>query len=584
MVVGVVLVIGIALLIYAITGDDVPADASEHLVMTERESMHSVSEKWESAAPAEWKKLMDAVQERPYTGNTEVGLNLSIEGEMSLEEQQGIEMIEGLLSETTLQIESKEDFPNRESYSVVTGELLGVEFPETNLLIDGENLGLKIARFYEDYLYFPLDKYGEVMRMIDTDYVGPEEIPLEDPWEQFSFQGMSAEAGDKMLEHLQENLREEHVEVSDATYESPEGEVEVQKLSVELGEDEALEVFQGWLGDLEEDSEMMEELIGDIEENMEMYSTEDMPEMDFKENLQESLEELRDAVYFPDGFNMTLLLDGNRVVDREISFTAAGVEADESMAFSLETESWVYEDGEEEASGRLEIEPAEGGNFWIEYLYGESVPEGEVTARQDLTLSAGMEEPGEGSNMDLFELDYTRNSSHDPDSGEIYHDYDFLLELTPGTPEELTLNGYLEQVIDQDLEEDYHRSDNELGISFGLPGQFGETNQVELAMTFDMELEFQDQIDIPALDEDEAVNIVEVDEGELEEIMAEIEQNAMLFIDEFAAEFMGAMGLPGVAPEGMPSPEGTDPEMEEIPPEVWEDLEEEELEEFMEMH
>jgi len=563
--------------------DDTPDNPVEHLIEVERSNMEEASQRWENIIPDEWKELNEKMQESSFISSVNVSGDLDMGDDMPAMEQQ---LISGMLEESSINFTTKSDHQENKEFNEISGEIIGVDLPTIELLLCDDFMGLKSEQFYEQYLYFPVDEYGEFMREIDPNYVGPDEMMTENPFEDLISEEKAEEITERLMEHLYGNIEEEYLEVSEVDYDSPEGEVEVLQFKVDLTSEEAEGILEGFLKDLEEDEELLEtftEVMIDMAVDMaSMFeATPEVPDAEDKEemieDIKEGLQEGREAVEFPEGFEMRVLVDDDdRIVERELDFTLGAADTGEEFRVVLNSNSWKYGEEEEEVSGELEVGPT-GETIVVGYQWDIS-PEEEGT-RENFHFSLG--EPG----ADFFIFDGDKVNYTDSDTEKEHHDLTFDIEI-PEEPQAPAISGSLKSEIDQDLDEGYHESKNVFSLDTEIPGPMGVADQFAIAFIFDVDVEFVDEVDLPDLEEKDAVNVMELDEEGWEEIINEIEKNAREFVDEFSQEFLGEgmmppemEGEPGMEeemplPEPEPDSELPDIEDDDLDLEEFEDMEE----------
>ena len=87
-------------------------------------------------------------------------------------------MVRELLGSTSIEAKTQQDPVNQQGHYALALNVENEKAVDVELYQSQQQLGIKVPILYEKFLYVNLDQFGELMRMADPDYDGPETLEL----------------------------------------------------------------------------------------------------------------------------------------------------------------------------------------------------------------------------------------------------------------------------------------------------------------------------------------------------------------------------------------------------------------------
>lgn len=524
-VLGAVALVAAAAAVYFFIFSQTPRNA---LFAAEQTTSRAAGEKW-AVFFDNYTELQEQTQVKPNSKTYQIALKLPDTAFVDDEELEAIQLI---LDNSALRLTFDSDFKEQKNLIIFALEIMGAELLDIQLYQSADQTGFQVPVLSERYFYFDNDQFGQVMRRIDPFYYGMEELPM--------FFGSNFANGEhekilkRYLDYLHKSIKNQYIDQqSGVEYISPEGTVQVDRLTISMTSEEARELFGGLLETIRED-DWLADLIVDYVIGFDpdlTASDRALMKAEFNFIIQMVLRELR-GISFPDGFEMTLLLDDRgRIVDRDIFFTLSWPDIFyEPVAICYQSSNWWKKQGGEEGAWLFEVYPrnlyserfAIGGE-WV-YETGSDIDRIQYEAYMNIfdsapnvTLDFDLTRRKIGATEAEFAFDFTLSFD------------DWYANLFDGLKE---LKGVSKHITDHNLKQDYHTSSGDVELKFVFTDWSGaEADSFSFIIDHSSDTRFKRSIVFPDLGAPGTVNLATVTERELYEIMDDMERELEAFLE-----------------------------------------------------
>ena len=267
-----------------------------------------------------------------------------------------MEDVQSIVNSSALSVKNVYDPIKKENEIELGGKVGSTELTIGNLILTPEKLFLSLP-FSEDIIRFDDKDFGKLMREIDEDYDGQEELGLSKIFESvFSTnEELNTYIQEEYLEYFIEELPEEAFTSEKEKIEVFDKKIDAKKLSMKLSEKEVKALMTEFFEKFRDD----EKLMGILKESMldqaalasslgeDMSSEVDNVFDDMEGDLNEVIEEI-DTWRFSDGIESTIWHHSNKVVKRDFAMSAGENEEETSFEISgtqlLEktNQKWAY--------------------------------------------------------------------------------------------------------------------------------------------------------------------------------------------------------------------------------------------------
>lgn len=470
-------------------------------------------------------EMQDRMENEPYTSETDISGNFDVKSDIA---DPTLMMVQGLLDQINISVDSMSDLNNNKNYAKIGVELQGNTLADAELVQDGDKLGLRVPLAYSDFLFMDTTKFGEFMRRMDPYYIGPETLNLDTI--KMSDLKLTDDEKAKLKETygklLLDKLAEENFTREDGQKISVNGvNVKADKITLTLSEKEVQNLLADVLNTAAKDENLLNIITKRYELIVEQAQLESDPTIyvlsadELKTELVAGLEEAAksvDEIQLESGIQSAIWLDSDdTIVQREIMFEASdGYDTVQVVVSTYNVEN----NGKQLKEFKIDIKDDidNGGSLAV-----TSEITGKGTERQsnvDVTLSA--KEAGQDLGSFVFSID----SEYKKGSGkEVQAVHNFDLDFSGMMLDELEgifVNGTIQETYDINLADDYANQDYVFTIN---AGDSSESYTVELNVK--NKTEFKKSIDVPNLEG--GVNVTELSDQELmmlaEEIMYNLE-------------------------------------------------------------
>lgn len=471
--------------------------------------------------------LSEKQMEEAYKSEARVG----VEMDPSMLGAGGMEaaMIGSILSNSEIKMTTQHDPKKEEGSADVALVLNNTDLVKAEFYQNNKQTALSVPAAYDKHVYFPNNKFGDVMRKFDPAYVGMEKL-------QNFFKAvegdLSEEARDEAFEEFAkvyaDSVKDENVTLKEDV--DFKGE-KLRQLTVSLSEKETKTLLINFIEKIENDEEIMNALAeqsalqGGF--NFDMTSTAPMSEEDAKKEIEKMLTDAKKAINedleIPGGMKQVVIVDGDdKVVSRDLSMKL-GAEG-ETIPMNYKAESWTKGDVTN-SSWVLNAGP-EGEALLVDVKM-ESEPKGDDGKKRDIKAKFEVNENGTTQGIGF----HVKGEGTDKKSN-------WTVQLVPAgeAPMELPdMTIEIEHKADQNLDKDYANHDYKVTL-IGNDPSMGDIN---VGLNIKTKTTFGDKLKFPELSEDKAVNVAEMSDAEMMGMMSEIQRNIEQFVGENAQMFQG---------------------------------------------
>ncbi|MFE1242829.1 hypothetical protein ACFW35_01760 [Fictibacillus sp. NPDC058756] len=472
--------------------------------------------------------LSEKQMEEAYKSEARVG----VEMDPSMFGAGGMEaaMIGSILSNSEIKMTTQHDPKKEEGSADVALVLNNTDLVKAEFYQNNKQTALSVPAAYDKHVYFPNNKFGDVMRKFDPAYVGMEKL-------QNFFKAVegdiSEEARDEAFEEFAkvyaDSVKDENVTLKEDV--DFKGE-KLRQLTVSLSEKETKTLLINFIEKVEKDEEIMNALAeqsalqGGF--NFDMTSTAPMSEEDAKKEIEKMLADAKKAINedleIPGGMKQGVIVDGDdTVVSRDLSMKI-GANGEEAVPMNYKSESWAKGDVSN-SSWVLNAGP-EGEALLVDVKM-ESEPKGDDGKKRDIKAKFEVNENGTTQGIGF----HVKGEGTDKKSN-------WTVQLVPAgeAPMELPdMTIEIEHKADQNLDKDYANHDYKVTL-IGNDPSIGDIN---VGLNIKTKTTFGDKLKFPELSEDKAVNVAEMSDAEMMGMMSEIQRNIEQFVGENAQMFQG---------------------------------------------
>ena len=269
----------------------------------------------------------------------------------------GMEEFQSILNSSALSVKNVYDPIKKENELELGGKFGSTELTIGNLILTPEKLFLSLP-FTEDIIRFDDKDFGKLMREIDEDYEGQEELGLSQLFENvFSTnEELDTHIQEEYVEYFIEKLPEDAFTSEKETIKVFDKKVDTKKLSMKLSEKEVKTLITELYEKIRDD----EKLIAIVKESMldqaelassfgeDPSSDIDSIFVDMEEDLNEVIEDIK-TWRFPNGIESTIWHNSNKIVKRDFGLAAGDTEGEE-IAFEVSgtqllektNQQWAY--------------------------------------------------------------------------------------------------------------------------------------------------------------------------------------------------------------------------------------------------
>jgi hypothetical protein len=440
-------------------------------------------------------------------------------------------MIGSVLSNSEIKMTTQHDPKKEEGSADLALVLNNTDLVKAQVYQNNKQTALSVPAAYDKHLYFPNNKFGDVMRKFDPAYQGMEKL------ENF-FKAIDGDVSEKAREEAfqefakvyADSIKDENVTLKDDVEFKGE---KLRQLTVSLSEKETKTLLINFIEKIENDDEILDAiaeqsaLSGGLPTGA-MAPTGNMSKEDAKKELKKVLSDAKKAVNddleIPEGMKQVVIVDGDdKVVSRDLSMKL-GANGEEAVPMNYKSESWTKDDVTN-SSWVLDAGP-EGETVLVDVKM-ESEPKGDDGKKRDIKAKFEVNENGTTQGIGF----HVKGEGTSKKSN-------WTVQLVPAgeAPVELPdMTIEIEHKADQNLDKDYANHDYKVTL-IGNDPSMGDIN---VGLNIKTKTTFGDKLKFPELSEGKAVNVVEMSDAEMMGMMSEIQRNIEQFVGENAQMFQG---------------------------------------------
>ncbi|MCM3717641.1 DUF6583 family protein [Fictibacillus phosphorivorans] len=441
-------------------------------------------------------------------------------------------MIGSVLSNSEIKMTTQHDPKKEEGSADFALVLNNTDLVKAEFYQNNKQTALSVPAAYDKHVYFPNNKFGDVMRKFDPAYSGMEHL-------QNFFKAvegdLSKEARDEAFEEFAkvyaDSVKDENVKLKDDV--DFKGE-KLRQLTVSLSEKETKTLLINFIEKVENDKEIMNALAeqtalqGGLNLDMTSASTAPMSKEDAKKEIEKMLADakkaIKDDLKIPGGMKQVVIVDDeDTVVSRDLSMKIAA-EGEEAVPVNYKSESWAKGDVEHN-TWVLNAGP-EGEELLVDVKM-ESEPKGKEGKKRDIKAKFETNENGTTEGIGF----QVKGEGTDKKSN-------WTVQLVPAgeAPMELPdMTVEIEHKGDQNLDKDYANHDYKVTLKGNDPSM----GNINVGLNIKTKTTFGKKLNFPELAEGKAVNVAEMSDAEMMGMMSEIQRNIEQFIGENAQMFQG---------------------------------------------
>lgn len=481
-------------------------------------------------------EFQKALLESPSSSEVKVSGNL----EMETEGNYDLEMVQEILDQTTLIIQSSQDPKEQEGNHKLALEVDGTNLVDVEVVQTKTQAGLRVPFLYDQFFYLNFEEYGQFMRMIDPYYEGPETLEINNMnWEDLKFSEKELESlKDRYSKFLLSVLKDESFSLEKGVKLEHEGEqLTVREITFELSPNEVNDLLSKFFDQLIEDEELHSLIadraikIAEVASNGEELGIEIMDKdslvEDMKSGLQEAKSDLNE-VAFPKGFKSVIQIDKKeQIVSRQTEFA---IGEHDVMNIKVVTKNIPFDKNKEFEEMNVELVPEDEEKGKMVLGYSNMITTESDKRTEDLKANFYFEEYGETQ----FDTKLVINSIFNgKNSGKQTIEREFDLSVVGDEfSEEQVIKGKIIEEKDISVKDKYANQKFNLETSI-IEGEESGT----IFVTVDSKTNLKNKVDLPKIDGDEGRNIAELTEYDMYEIMEEVQYRLYNLTDELGLNY-----------------------------------------------
>ena len=268
-----------------------------------------------------------------------------------------MEEVQSIVNNSMLSIRNVYDPVKKEIEVELGGEFGSMEVNAGKAHVTTEKLFLSLP-FTDDVIQFNDEDFGRLMKEYDPSYEGQEDLGLSRLFDYnfMSAEGLNTYIQEEYVEYFIKKLPEEAFTSEKEKISVFDKEVNAEKLSMKLSEEDVKKLMKDLFGKIRDDEKIKEILKDSLDEQTAMASMtgEEIPvELTeiivlFEDGLNEAIEDV-DTWSIPDGIESTIWQHSNSIVKRDFAMTMGEYEGEETsfvvngtQLLEKENQQWAY--------------------------------------------------------------------------------------------------------------------------------------------------------------------------------------------------------------------------------------------------
>jgi hypothetical protein len=438
-------------------------------------------------------------------------------------------MIGSILSNSEIKMTTQHDPKKEEGSADFALVLNNTDLVKAQVYQNNKETALSVPAAYDKHVYFPNNKFGDVMRKFDPAYVGMEKL-------QNFFKAVNGDLSEEAREETfqefakvyADSIKDENVTLKDDVEFKGE---KLRQLTVSFSEKETKTLLINFIEKIEKDEEIMDAFAEQVAlqggfptTNMAPATSKEEVKKELKKVLADGKKAINEDLEIPGGMKQVVIVDGDdKVVSRDLTMKI-GANGQDAVPVNYKSESWTKGDVTN-SSWVLNAGP-EGETLLVDVKM-ESESKGDDGKKRDIKAKFEVNENGttEGIGFHVKGEGTSKKSN-------------WTVQLVPAgeAPMELPdMTIEIEHKGDQNLDKDYAYHDYKVTL-IGNDPAIGDIN---VGLNIKTKTTFGEKLKFPELSEGKAVNVAEMSDAEMMGMMSEIQRNIEQFIGENAQFLQG---------------------------------------------
>ncbi|MDQ0229288.1 zinc ribbon domain-containing protein [Metabacillus malikii] len=491
-------------------------------------------------------EFQEKALEKPSSSETTISADFEIE---SLESDPDVQMVKDILSEASLKAKTEMNPLTNEGFYSLGVDLANEEAVNVELFQSKEQLGVKVPVLYEKFLYVNLNEFGEVMRMMDPSYDGPDTLEFSD------LQLKDLELTDKEKEHLQkrytdfllDHLKDEQFTLQKGVkYEHDGQNLKLDKVTFEMSKSEANQFVIDFIDYVIEDSKlhkMLVDRVGKVVEaaaTLEDASLEDFDANDMKKEfiaeLKDLKADLKDTKYLS-GIKSEILIDKNeQIIDRNvvIGFDEGSSHAD----LKITSKNVPLEDNDRYKEMKISVVTDEDEDFEVAFEMTNNIEAKKAdNVIENLNFSFYVTEYGDSNEISLG---VTSNYKGKPGSKQtVNHEFDLKASGDEFYDFPSEISGTIVESKEINLKKEF--ANEKYDFTFNVEDSYDSGS---VMLTVDTKTQLKKKAELPELSNDssEGINVAKITEDDIYEIQESVYTNMMDLAEKFGLSYEDIWG------------------------------------------
>ncbi|MCP8615319.1 DUF6583 family protein [Salirhabdus salicampi] len=447
-----------------------------------------------------------------YEADTVITGDLNIPTNLGLASPTELSMLQSLISSASISTNVKVNPDSDEMYGNVDISLQGSSLANGVIYQNDEITAAQVPFLYNKFFVLQNNRFGDFMRQSGHYYAPIEEIPnLVDMYQTTLTPEESKEMAKDYLQYIVEQLDEDKFEVNKGVAYLGE---KYTKLSVNLEEYEVKQLFKGLLRQLRDDDRFWDLMpkyqMGDLEQ--------------IKENFEYVIDEV-DNLKFPQGFTYEAFLKNGLVEHRKIRFTVGDGSGSDMMKVNTTLSTVI--NGKDDFSLTLDFDvQSTEEEEHVKFVYKEDgKPQGNgYSVARVIDFSYADHYDDFGAIIDAQTI-YENNTSETS--------FDVTVKSPFMTMD--ILSGTLNTSVSYNNNEATKEFD--LGLHVDLAALMMGNEDVDFNVHSTTDITFTEQLDFPAINGSNSVDVLELTPAEIDQITREVEENLYYYFGRFNGLF-----------------------------------------------
>lgn len=458
-----------------------------------------------------------------------------------------IEMLQEFLSKAALKINSEQDPVNKASKVSMGLEYDSAKTFNVELYQSNELIGIKVPILYDKSFYLKTDEYGQLMRMLDPYYEGPEKLDfntniLEDlPFTEEEKSYLMKRYSAFLLSELKEEM---FTLEKNVPFEHDGQKLKTNEITFVLTEEQTKSLMSKWLKHLIEDDKL-HTMIADRIIKLNEYSQFDQS-VEIKLSSENIIRELKNSLSeinkgmndfsIPKGFKSVILLDNKKqIIHRNVQFSLS--DGSEAVDFHFSSKNIPLKTkGERDKEWKIAVSPDSDLTSSLVFSSVNNIRVEKGLQTEKLNMNVFFEDNGDvETDISL----HVNSMFKENKNGKLDVKRDFQLSNNVGADfssgagmgMELFPLAQIKGTIEQRNETNVNKafSNQTFGIEL-LIDDGNESGKVKL--TVDSKSKIDKSLKVPSANDENGLNILQLTEEDMYDLQEELAAKFMKLIEE----------------------------------------------------